>query len=791
MDEIVGSRKDVSGNNIRLYDGNMTVQTTTGIVGNATRVNHRNYLYANNNFSTRKSISLWIKINGAQTSAPNTLLLFGSETTGSFIRINSNNIIEWKANIGNNNSITTTGTPISINTWHHLVFIYDEANSQCLQYQDGVLVNTVVVTGSIMFDPADILKVGPFTTDDISLDCIGIWSKTLSSQEIALLYNHGLGYSFNSISDPLINESVFINTTVSTPINSMSISVNGSTGVMIPSFSSSITDYCIKTNSLVTSDVIQYTLTVDGVNFTGSSNINKLIKVTNGTKTFYIRLLPSDMPIGDISVNPTNNYIPGYYLVTGRRDTDICPNYNMVYNQYGIPVWYQTSPAGLPQIFHPGNDKNKILIGRRGSTGVRYGMELTNSNIPTRQYNLIQTTKNGHPYLFDWQQHEFVELSGPPSRRGNILTVAFVPTPSTTTTAGQTAIADKAFGVYIQEQNPTGTQIVWDWWSGDYFNNGTIARTASSFHLNALDVHPITGDIVCSFRGCSAMLCIEYATKNVKWVIQGPTQSLGTLYNMRDPVATANTKWLTLQGEPVVDGYQYIGTAGQHHIKWRPNIDPLTPGNEIISIFDNQTNFFAGNNTAKTINTLTRNGTTVTGVTSANHGFVTGDAVKIAGSSISALNGVFYVTVTNTTTFTYTVASSGNDSATGTRTATKATNYFPSAGPKSRGAIYEIDLVQNKAIHRSSTFGTRPSEYLGSYTVLEHPDGRYSHIVDYNGEHPVLKEFEDGGNGASPGNPTFVMDFAGDFYRIIKVPTDFFNIDYLRATTALSPTFIN
>jgi hypothetical protein len=416
-------------------------------------------------------------------------------------------------------------------------------------------------------------------------------------------------------------------------------------------------------------------------------------------------------------------------------------------------------------------------------------MELTNSNIPTRQYNLLQTTKNGTPYLFDWQQHEFIELSGPPNRRGNILTVAFVPTPSTTTTAGQTAIADNAFGVYIQEQNPSGTQIVWEWWSGDHFNVGTVARTSSAFHLNALDVHPITGDIVCSFRGCSAILCIEYATKKVKWVIQGPAQSLGTLYSMRDPVATADTKWLTLESEPTVNGFQYVGPAGQHHIKWRPNIDPLTVGNDVVSVFDNQTNFFSGNNTSRTLTSLTRNGTTVTGVTSTNHGFVTGDAVQVSGSSISSLNGVFYVTVSNTTTFTYTSSSSGDDASTGSPTVIKGTNYFPSAGPKSRGLVYEIDLVNNKAIHRSSAFGTVPSAYLGSYTILEYPDGRYSHIIDYNGEHPVLKEYSDAGNGTSPGNPTFVMDFAGDFYRIIKVPLDFFNINYLRATTALPPTF--
>lgn len=786
MNETVGSRKDVSGNGIDLYDGNMSTESTQGVVNTSARINNRNYLYANNHFGTRKTISLWIKLHSAVTS-PVDIVTIGS----SYIRLNSNNTIQWKSNIGNTNDVTITGAALGLNTWYHIVFVYDSAQNKCFQYQNGELINTVNVIGSLVFNTTDIFSIGPYTQGDLSLDCIGIWSRPLNNAEIIQLYNNGLGFSFNSLSESSIDESLFVNTTVSTPIDSLNISVAGSSGTMVPSFNTSTQDYCIKTNSTSTSDTISYTLIVDGVSIAGSSNINKLIKVSNGTKKYYIRLLPSDMPLGNISVNPTSNYSAGYYLVAGRRDTsDIA--YNCIYNKDGIPVWYiknNSSTEGLPQIFHPGNDKNKILIGRRGSTGVRYGITMTNNSLNAKQYNLLTTTKNGTQYLFDWQQHEFIELSGPPSRRGNILTVAFVPTPSTTTQAGQTAIANKAFGVYIQEQNPSGTQIVWDWWSGDYFNVGTIARTSSAFHLNAIDVHPITGDVICSFRGCSAMLCIEYATKNVKWVMQGPAPSFGTLQSMADPITTANTKFLTLQDEPIFGGFQYIGTAGQHHIKWKTNVAPLTAGNEVFSVFDNQTNFFAGNNTAKNVSSISRTGSTVTVVTSAAHGFATGDGVKIDGASNSIFNGVFFVTTVNTTTFTYTLNTVGSDTTTGTITAIKGTNYFPSAGPRARSVIYEIDLVNNKAIHRSSIFSaTKPSEYLGSYTVLEHPNGVFSHVTDWNGEHPVLNEYADNGNGASPSNKTFEMDLPGDYYRIIKVPTEFFNMDYLRATTALPLT---
>jgi hypothetical protein len=61
-------------------------------------------------------------------------------------------------------------------------------------------------------------------------------------------------------------------------------------------------------------------------------------------------------------------------------------------------------------------------------------------------------------------------------------------------------------------------------------------------------------------------------------------------------------------------------------------------------------------------------------------------------------------------------------------------------------------------------------------------------VLDFNQQHPQLIEYADSGDGASPGAVIFAVDFAGDIYRITKVPKDFFDIDYLRATAGLSPT---
>lgn len=787
MDEKVGRRGDVSGNNIHLYDANCSAGSVSGLISTGTNLAHKNYLYANNAFTGHKTFSFWLKMHAAPASTVVVLRLGTDAGTDTTISVAANGDIEVNCRVGGA-AVTLDAGTLALNTWTH--FVLTQTTSTLAVYVDGTEADSAACTGNWFTDSDDVLYIGPRTDGgEFYIDCAGIWSRALSAAEIAQLYGEGDGFALPALPVPQIDESLFINVAAPGAVTAMSIAVTGSSGTLVPAFNADIFDYCVLTGTAVNNAAVTYTLTINGQSIPGSGNVGKLIRVVDDTNNYYIRLLPSDLPLPTITTAPTEDYIPGYYMTTGRRDLSTPPNYNMIYDQNGVPVWYQVGPGGTGAIvglIHPGYDINTLLVGRRGAGGARYALTLTSNAITAQSYNLLPTTKNGNPYQFDWQQHEFFQISGPPSRRGNIITCSFIPTPATNTPQGQQAIADKAFGIYIQEQSPTGA-LVWDWWSGDYFNTSTATYAASFFHANALDVNPITGDVVVSFRGCSAIVCVDYVTKNVKWVLQGPPQAVGPLSSVADPVTTSTTQFLQLENEPILNGYQHIGPAGQHHIKFRTNVVPLTPGNDIITMFDNQTNFFPGNSTVRTVASLSGNGTLVTGTTTADHGWATGNYVQVAGSSISGYNGIFQITVVDTTTFTYSAAATGTP--TGTITAVRATNYFPGAGPQARGVIYEIDLVQNKAIHRASIFGNGgPSSYLGSYTILEHPDGQYTHTIDFNTHHPVLVEYSDEGDGVSPGAATFAFDLPGDYYRILKAPKEYFDINYLRATTNLPVT---
>jgi cytoskeletal protein CcmA (bactofilin family) len=66
------------------------------------------------------------------------------------------------------------------------------------------------------------------------------------------------------------------------------------------------------------------------------------------------------------------------------------------------------------------------------------------------------------------------------------------------------------------------------------------------------------------------------------------------------------------------------------------------------------------------VSSITRSGTTATVTTATAHGFSNSDSVQISGAVQSAYNGIFTITLTDSTHFTYTVAGSPTTPATGT-----------------------------------------------------------------------------------------------------------------------------
>lgn len=113
--------------------------------------------------------------------------------------------------------------------------------------------------------------------------------------------------------------------------------------------------------------------------------------------------------------------------------------------------------------------------------------------------------------------------------------------------------------------------------------------------------------------------------------------------------------------------------------------------------------------------TITRVATTATATSSIAHEYVTGDYVTIAGATPAGYNGRFPVTVTGPTTFTYAVDGGLATPATGTVTATFATD--------AHGA--HRDHWVTKTTIRAQLLPLRASERLQQATVVSQVDFRF------------------------------------------------------------------
>ena len=517
-------------------------------------------------------------------------------------------------------------------------------------------------------------------------------------------------------------------------ITSLNVTLINQKAGLSPAFNSTVYDYTIQASTVDWTNVF-YSVTINnGTPINSQTLVGRVLRIIGNSANYYIRILPSSINIGNVQLSPQTDYTPGYYLTTSDIFGSSGSQYCTVYDQTGYPVWYTQTDSYLNWSLQPGKERNRVLTNAVGNEH-HYSLKLKYKNLSaSAPIGLLPNTRDGK--VFDIDPHEFIEINYPYNRNGNLILAGYCP--------------DASYGgFYIQEQNPAG-QIVWEWFSADYFNatlNTSAATTFKNFnspeayHLNSIDVDPRTGNLLVSMRTCSAVICIEYSTKNILWGFGGSVMASGggfPIQSMAIPSATQNTKWLTFINEPSVTTTlaggtvvtnQYNGTAAQHDVRFRDSIiPPLTPGNHVISLYDNQS---------------------------------TDQAPQTASPQPA---------YPNTTTPT----------------------------PRSRACVFEIDLVNNHIIHRSSIFSTaswlgaspelgyRKSSFMGSYTILLDKDSNgnsvYTHTINFTNEHPNLKEYIGPIDGAK--TQVFAMDLPGVLYRIIKVPVDFLKKENMRGAWA-------
>lgn len=102
-------------------------------------------------------------------------------------------IIQGASNNSQNTAFVTDSNPLSLNTWHHIVFTYNGASLNL--YLDGALVGSVSTTLPLNTAGNSGISIGESNQangywhhTDGKIDDVGIWNRALTQQEITALY---------------------------------------------------------------------------------------------------------------------------------------------------------------------------------------------------------------------------------------------------------------------------------------------------------------------------------------------------------------------------------------------------------------------------------------------------------------------------------------------------------------------------------------------------------------------------------------------------------------------------
>ena len=203
LDEISGTRSDVVGTN-HLTDNNTVgakLRGPEGTVAVFTKANSEKLTRAAGAIPATYTFSLWVRPDSA-TAATDTgiLSLDDAGNRGIAYLMHANGTIStWRVGAGYVNKMTDVGSPAIMDTWNHLVFVEDKANSRFDVYINGVK-HALGSDGSATAVSGSTIEFGNWFAGPYyggKMATAGMWNVPLSDSDVVTLLagKHGLRYA--------------------------------------------------------------------------------------------------------------------------------------------------------------------------------------------------------------------------------------------------------------------------------------------------------------------------------------------------------------------------------------------------------------------------------------------------------------------------------------------------------------------------------------------------------------------------------------------------------------------
>ncbi len=301
LDESSGNAADSSGNGFTLTNNN-TVAYAPGLINNAAdfgSANTNKYFSSTTNYGITGnfSVSLWVKLNTEissgiygffQTSNTNVNVIY---TVSYEYNSGTRRIKVDRVKAGDSFNSGTYNVTLGTSAWNNIILVYNGTTVKA--YFNNVEVISVTTSGNGAYGSADGTTVGSlfdYTVGSSSpnnytsslIDIVNTWSRSLTTTEIAQLYNNGRGFQYPfepdalsiSVTDSLsITESVSVASILNINVSD-SLSITESVTVRETS-NISVSDSVSITESVSVSEV-------NYINVSDSISISDSVTVSTG-----------------------------------------------------------------------------------------------------------------------------------------------------------------------------------------------------------------------------------------------------------------------------------------------------------------------------------------------------------------------------------------------------------------------------------------------------------------------------------------------------------------------------
>jgi hypothetical protein len=310
------------------------------------------------------------------------------------------------------------------------------------------------------------------------------------------------------------------------------LSLKVSSGELVPPFDPDVTDYSLTSlNSLYPIEVTatagdpHATLLVHGGQAWSAVPVSFQLQpgedfdVVVGTRTYTVHYAPSDLPAYTVTTTPA----------AGTEDVLLTPSakYLLIVDRAGRPLYYRTFAPSVVENFQQytlpdGEIVYSTLVGAAAGSWALGAMHLMDARF--NDLGDVQLLPAGSHQVLPAEGHDFILLD-----EDHYVAMSYVQ--RTVDLSGlNPSWSSQAVVMNAVVQEVDSAEVLFEWdsanvpslYADSIYNNSYASNAVSDYlHLNSMDIDPVDGNFIFSFRHTSSVVKVDRTTGKILWTLGG------------------------------------------------------------------------------------------------------------------------------------------------------------------------------------------------------------------------------------------------------------------------------